>query len=226
MRRKLGLLGAAAIALVAVAVPVALAWRVLPPANHDEVVSAVSGVTPVRMEQRRSVSRMVVSTPVFPRIARARVQVQVGTYGRAPSEPIQLVYRDSRGKPVASCRIPPSDYGDNGNVGCPVSRTDRVRQIAISARGPAPLAVYVESSGVTPVAGTLVHVRRDLPTLGARLRELEARVGVTRPVLFSPVVVLAALVASVALFGAAVLVLLRSELATRNRVTERPPLSS
>jgi hypothetical protein len=212
MRRKLGLLGAAAIALVAVAVPVALAWRVLPPANHDEVVSAVSGVTPVRMEQRRSVSRMVVSTPVFPRIARARVQVQVGTYGR--------------GKPVASCRIPPSDYGDNGNVGCPVSRTDRVRQIAISARGPAPLAVYVESSGVTPVAGTLVHVRRDLPTLGARLRELEARVGVTRPVLFSPVVVLAALVASVALFGAAVLVLLRSELATRNRVTERPPLSS
>jgi hypothetical protein len=178
------------------------------------------------MKQRRGVNRMVVSTPVFPRIARGRIRVQVGTYVRAPSETIQLVYRDSRGKTIATCRIPPSDYVDNGKVGCPVSRTDRVRQIAISARGRAPLAVYVASGGATPVAGTLVHVRRHLPTLGARLRELEARVGVTRPVLFSPVVVLATLVASVALFGAALLVLLRSELATRNRVTERPPLST
>jgi hypothetical protein len=226
MRRKLGLLGAAAVALVAVAVPVALAWRVLPPSSQDEIVASAGAVTPVQMQQRPpGVSRMVVSTPSFPRIAHGRVQVQVGTYVRAPSETIQLVYRDGRGKTITSCRIPPSEYADNGNIDCPIPRTDRVRQIAISARGRAPLAVFVANDGTTRVAGTLVQVRR-LGTLGARLRDLEARVGVTRPVLFSPVVLLTALVASVALFGAAVLVLLQSELATRNRMTERPPLGT
>jgi len=226
MRREPRLLGVAAVALVAVAVPVALAWRVLPPSSLDDVVSAVSGMRPVPMAQRPpGVRAMVVSTPAFPRIAGGRVELQVGTYVQAPSETIHLVYRDARGKTLTSCSIPPSDYTDNGIVGCALSRTDCVRQIAILARGRAPLAVFVASGGPTPVAGTLVR-RQHLRTLGARLRELEARVGVTRPVLFSPPVVLAALVASVALFGAALLVLLRSEFATRDRVTERPPMST
>jgi hypothetical protein len=219
MRRDARLLGAAAVALICVAVPVALVWRVLPPSDQEQVVADVGDVTAVPMEQRPvGVQRMVVKTPAYPKVARARIEVRVGTYGRTPSEPVRLVFRDGGGRHVASCRISPSDYVDNGNVGCLVSRADRVRQIAISARGRAPLAVYVASVGSARVAGTLV---RDLHfKFGARLRQLDAQVGVTRPVLFSPPIVLAALVISTALFATAVVILVRSERAPRDRVTD------
>src|SRR5215510_12109270 len=103
MRRDARLLGAAAVALVSVAVPVALVWRVLPPSHQEEVVADVPNVTAVPMEQLPlGIQSLFVKTPEYPRIARARIEVQVGTYGRAPSEPIRLFFRDGGGRRVAS----------------------------------------------------------------------------------------------------------------------------
>ena len=71
--------------------------------------------------------------------------------------------------------------------------------------GRAPFAVYAAAGGGRLVAGALVREHR-LGGLSARLHLLRDRVGVTRPVLVSPVILFVLLALSIGLFGAAWLV--------------------
>ena len=208
MPRELRLLGAAAVALVALALPALLVYRVLPPRAETELVEGVSGSAPVRLERSPSGGRRLdVATPRFSALRGTRVEVVVGTYLHQPSETIMLVLRGPRGERIGSCRVPPSAYVDNGGVGCPVARPERVRGIRIAVRGTAPLAVYANNEGGRLVAGRLAR-QRHFRTLFARLRDVEARVGVTRPAPFTAVVMFVSLIASIALFGGAWLLLL------------------
>jgi hypothetical protein len=208
MRRDLRLLGAAAVALVALAVPALLVSRVLPARAETELIEGVSGSAPVRLQRAPSGGeRLDVATPRFSALRGTRVEVVVATYLRRPSETIVLVLRGASGERIGSCRVPPSAYADNGSVGCPVARPERLRGIRISVRGKAPLAVYANNEGGRLVAGRLAR-QRHFMTLFARLREVEARVGVTRPAPFTPVVMFVSLIASIALFAGASLLLL------------------
>jgi len=211
MGRELRLLCIAAIALVALAVPALLVYRVLPPRSEREVVGGASGSTPVRLERAPSGGeRLDVSTPRFTALRGTRVEVVVGTYLRQPSEAITLVLRGPGGKRIGSCRIPPFHYVDNGSVGCPIERSERLRGIRISVPGKAPFAVYTDNVGGQLVAGMLAR-QHHFRTIFARLRDVEARVGVTRPAPFAPAVMLVALIASIALFAGAWLFLLDAD---------------
>jgi hypothetical protein len=148
---------------------------------------------------------LTVDTPRFPDVHPAWVQVAVATYGRLPSQTIELTLLGARGERLRSCRIPPSDYRDNGMVRCPVARPDRVRHIRVAVGGRSPFALYAVDDGGKFVAGSLVQ-EHHFGGLGERLAALRDRVGVTRPALASPILLFAFLAASIALFGTALLI--------------------
>jgi hypothetical protein len=118
---------------------------------------------------------------------------------------VQLDLRNRAGKSIGTCRVPPSAYAGNGLVACPVAQPGRLRRIDITARGTPSMAVNAVDEGGTLVAGVLVRSHR-YSSLGSRARALGNRVGVTRPVLYSPAILFACLVASFALFGASLIV--------------------
>jgi hypothetical protein len=107
---------------------------------------------------------------------------------------------------LGSCRFPPSGYHDNAVINCPVVRPEHLRHVVVSVNGQAPLAVFAAKENKRLVAGALVR-QRHLDSLGARLSVLRRWIGVLRPPLFSPVVLLVLLVLSTALLGAAWLVM-------------------
>ena len=222
MPRKHRLIGVAAVVVAALAAPAALVWRALPPHTSTEFVFSAGVTTPVALEHSASGAQQLdFETPHFPGVRGTRVEVQVGTYLLKPSETIQLDLRGSRGESLGSCRIPPTDYVDNGYVGCPIARPERLRRIRISASGSAPLAVYVRTDGSRRVGGSLARERR-LAALGARLREENARLDVTRPRLLPPALLFVLLATSIALFGFVCLSLLDSAWSRPERIGTDP----
>jgi hypothetical protein len=204
MRPELRVLAIAAVAVASIAIPALLVQRALPPSVEPEVVAAGSGPAhPVPLERHGDVQRLALATPRFPSATHADVQLVVGTYGRPATQTVQLVLRDANGKTFGSCRVPPAAYAGNGLVECPVAQPGRLRRIDVVAHGADPIAVNaVDDDGGRLVAGALVRQHR-YSGVGPRVRALGDRIGVTRPVLYSPTILFACLVASFALFGAA-----------------------
>ncbi len=194
----------AVIAFAALAVSALLVWRALPPATDSRVVVSESGTRMPVALPARGARRRTVETPRFPNLRDAQVDVEVATYGRLPSQTVVLELEGADGERLRSCRIAPSEYTDNGTVACPVDRPDRVRRVRVAVGGSAPFAVYAVSEGGKLVTGSLVQ-RHRYSGLGARLAALRERVGVTRPALASPIVLLVCLTASIALLGTGLL---------------------
>lgn len=205
MRRKLRPLAVLAIAIVALVMPIWLVHATLPsPTAYDVIAGEFNATIPVPLELNRSGEReLTVDAPRLPNMRDVEVAVEVGTYTRPPSQTIRLDLLGAQRKLLRSCRIPPTDYTDNGTVACPVARPDRVRRIGITVRG-APLAVYAANDRGKLVAGTLVQKQR-LSGLDARLDALRERVAVTRPALVSPILLFVAFAASIALLGTGLL---------------------
>jgi hypothetical protein len=203
MRPDLRLLAVAAVVVGAIAIPVSLVERALPPRAELEVIAAASGpAQPTPLERRADRQRLTVATPRFPNIEGAAVQVVVGTYGRPATETVRLDLRNGAGRTIGTCRVPPAAYAGNGLVGCPVAQPARLRRIDVTAEGTPPMAVNAVDDAGRLVAGVLVRSHR-YSSVGSRVRALGNRVGVTRPVLYSPAILFACLVATFALFGAA-----------------------
>jgi hypothetical protein len=166
----------------------------------------VSGpAQPVPLERHDDRRRLTVATPRFPNIEGTAVQLVVGTYGRPATQTVQLVLRDGAGTSIGTCRVPSSAYAGSGLVECPVAQPGRLRRIAVTAEGTSPMAVNAVDNGGRLAAGALVRSHR-YSSVASRVHALGDRVGVTRPVLYSPPILFACLVASFALFGAAWLV--------------------
>jgi len=193
--------------------------RALPPHTSTELVATQAGefpvlpvpynqgfaVAPVPLQKTRTGSqRLEVTTPTFPSLRGARVEVAVATYLRAPTETIHVALLGPNGRRIGSCRIPPSEYHDNAIITCPVGRPERLRHLVVTVNGQAPLALYAAKEGDQLVAGALVR-QRHVGSLGARLRLLRGWLGVLRPALFSPVALLIFMILSTALLGAALL---------------------
>ena len=206
MRRDVTLLAVLAIAIVALAVPVRLAWHALPaPSAAECVAGELAATTPVPIAPASSGSRrLTVDAPRLPNIGDTEVGVEVATYTLQPSLTVELNLLGAHGEQLGSCRIPPTDYSDNGTITCPVPRPDRVRRIAVEVRGDAPFALYAANENGKLVAGTLVQKHR-FRNLGARLDALGERLGVTRPAVMSPFLLFVSLVASIALLGTGLL---------------------
>jgi|SRR5215211_4717346 len=203
MRPELRVLCVAGVALAAISVPALLVDRALPPSVEPEVIAAGGG--PARfapLERHGDVQRLTVATPRLPNVAGTAVQVVVGTYGRPATQTVQLALRDGAGKNIATCRVPSAAYAGNGLVECPLAQPGRLRRIDVTAHGTSPMAVDAVDDGGRLVAGALVRSHR-YSSVASRVRALGDRIGVTRPVLYSPAILFACLVASFALFGAA-----------------------
>jgi hypothetical protein len=221
MRRELLVTGAVVVAAVAVAVPVLLVARAVPPRTVSELVATPTDyfpVMPVTFNQKYPVSaipleqakngtqHLEVDTPPFPKLpGPVRLEVRVATYLLRPAQAIHLALLGPRGKPIGSCSFPPSGYHDNSILECPVNRPERLRHIVMTADGPPKLALYAATNGTQLIAGALVR-QRHLDSLGARLRVLGRRLGVLRPPLFSPIALFVLLALGTALLGAAWLV--------------------
>src|SRR4051812_13613315 len=105
MRRRVGVTGALAVAVVAVAAPAVLVSRALPARTVSELVATPRDefpVLPVLFNQKFPVSavplestkagsqRLVVDTPHFPDLRGTRVELRVATYLRKPTQTIRL----------------------------------------------------------------------------------------------------------------------------------------
>jgi len=203
MRPELRVVAIAAVAVAAVAIPALLVERALPPSVEPEVIAAGSGpARPVPLERHGDVQRLTVSTPRFPNVSNAAVQLVVGTYGRPATQRVVLRLRDKDDATVGVCPVTPAAYAVSGFVECPVAAPARLRTVDVSVRGGGPMAVDAVDDGGRLVAGALVRQHR-YSGLGSRVHALADRVGVTRPVLYSPAILVLCLVASIALFGAA-----------------------
>jgi hypothetical protein len=195
MPRNARSLAVAAVAIVTFGVPALLVWNELPPQTEPQVLASEDGARmPVAFPAGSGIHTITVETPHFPEARGARIEVEVATYTRAPSQTVAVRLQDGRGRSLRSCRIPPTD--------CPYDRPAQVRQIAISVKGPEPFALYAVRQGGKLVAGSLVHDYR-FASFGARFAALRERVAVTRPMLYSPAILLVCLIGSIALFGAA-----------------------
>ena len=218
MPRKHRLIGVAAVVVAALAAPAALVWRVLPPHTSTEFVFSGGATTPVALERTASgMQQLAFETPRFPRVRGTRVAITVGSDLRKPSETIQLVLLGPRGASLGRCRIPPTDYAATGYVACPIARPELLRRIRISSSGSAPLTVYLGTDRSKRVGGSLTRERR-LATFGARLREANARLAVTRPRLLPPALLFVLLAASIAFFGVVCLLLLEFAWSRAERV--------
>jgi hypothetical protein len=203
MRPELRILALVGVALAAVAIPVLLVERSLPPRVESEIVASAPGTArPVPLELRGGLQRLAVDTPRFSDARETRVQVVVATYGRPASETVRLVLRNGRGAMLGACSVTPSAYAATGHVECPVAQPAQIRSVLVTAPAGAPLAVRAVDDGGHLVAGALVRDHR-YSGLGARVRALADRIGVTRPALAAPELLFVLLVASFALFGAA-----------------------
>lgn len=203
MPRNARSLAVAAVAILAFGVPALLVWNELPPQTEPQVLASEDGARmPVAFPAGSDIHTITVETPHFPEARGAQIEVEVATYTRAPSQTVAIRLQDGSGKSLRSCRIPPTDYVDNGPVDCPYDRPAQVRRIAISVKGPEPFALYAVRQGGKLVAGSLVHDHR-FAGFGARFAALRERVAVTRPMLYSPAILLVCLIGSIALFGAA-----------------------
>ena len=226
MPRRTLVIGGVVTAVLAVGIPLLLVARALPGRSGFDLVATQSGefpvlpatyeqqfpVTPVPLKPTgKGTQRLEVYTQSnFPDLSGVRLEVAVGTYTRAPSQSIHLLLLGPRRERLGSCHIPPSDYRDNGIITCPVERPEKLRRLVITVEGKAPLALYAAKEGKYLIAGALVRERRD-SSLAARLGVLRDRLGVIRPAFFSPVALFVFLMLSIALLGAACLVVIRGE---------------
>ena len=92
----------------------------------------------------------------------------------------------------------PSSYSDGGIIGCQVRDASSLRRVRLTATNALhPLGVYVATIGGKPAAGAFA-IDRHRPGLGARLRELRARIVAVRRASWSVPVGALALIAGIA----------------------------
>ena len=189
---------AGGVLLVATVIAGWVVLRALPPRAERVNVGVLAGGAPTLLvREGRSSGSLTLPLVALPHRS-GIVGVTVANGVVAPSATVRVELFGEGGKQVATCTVPSSGYTDGGIVGCQVrdaSSLRMVRLIATNARYP--LGVYVSIVGGKQSAGAF-SIDRYRPGLGARLRELRARIVAVRRASWSVPVGALALIAGVA----------------------------
>jgi hypothetical protein len=163
--------------------------------------------------------RIVQPTPPF--LPLRDLQLGVRLENVPAGATIELTGRDEAGRTLASCSRTVPRAASALTVTCPVEEPAAVRTVEVGATGATPalrLEAREDRHGVTAAGLYAPSAPRDL---GGRLDRALDRLGVLRPPVASPAVLLVALAAGLALHGAAVLLLLSSGRVGRGREAAR-----
>lgn len=152
--------------------------------------------------------RLELPTPTFPPLSDFDLGVRLLSVPAGAT--VALTGRDETGGSVVSCRRRVAQRAEATVVGCPVTRPEAVRSVLVTvsnAPGPVTLEARVGAAGLTAAGLYADPAPRDL---AGRVDRALDRLGVLRPVVASPPVLLGAWAGSLLLGGAAFLLLLGS----------------
>ena len=189
---------AVGVVLVATVIAGWVVFRALPPRAERVNVGVLAGGAPVLLvHEGRSSGSLTFPLVALPHRS-GIVGVTVANGVVAPSATVRVELLGEGGKPVAACTVSPSSYSDGGIIGCQVRDASSLRRVRLTATNALhPLGVYVATIGGKPAAGAFA-IDRHRPGLGARLRELRARIVAVRRASWSVPVGALALIAGIA----------------------------